>query len=177
VIDNASSAEQVRPLLPGSASCLVLITSRARLAGIVAGEGAHFLTLNVLDAGEALGLLARTAGSERVSAETKAAAEVIRLCGCLPLAVRIAGARLATRPGRSLADLAGRLLDERARLGELSACDLGVRASFALSYEVLDPDAARMFRRLGLIPGPDFARGVVAALIDATAEAAETLLA
>jgi tetratricopeptide (TPR) repeat protein len=176
VLDNASSAEQVRPLLPASASCLVLVTSRDRLAGLVAAEGAKVLMLDVLAPSEALDLMSRTAGSERVSAEPEAAGEVVRLCACLPLAVRIAGARLATRPGMSLADLAKRLSDERARLEELSAGDVGVRASFALSYQALHPEAARMFRRLGLIPGPGFSLGVSAALIDGTWEEAETLL-
>jgi tetratricopeptide (TPR) repeat protein len=176
VLDNASSAEQVRPLLPASATCLVLITSRERLAGMVAREGARVLMLDVLAPSEALQLLSRTTGMERVDREPKAAAEIVRLCGCLPLAVRIAGARLATRPGMSLAHLAQRLSNERARLGELSAGDVEVRASFALSYEALDPDAGRMFRRLGLIPGPDFAPGVAAALMDGTPEEAERLL-
>src|SRR6266851_1860904 len=159
VLDNASSAEQVRPLLPASASCLVLVTSRDRLAGLIAAEGAKVLMLDVLAASEALDLLSRTAGSERVSAEPEAAGQVVRRCGCLPLAVRIAGARLATRQGMSFAALAERLSDERGRLGELSAGDVGVGGSFALSYQALDPDIARMFRRLGLIPGPHFAGG------------------
>jgi tetratricopeptide (TPR) repeat protein len=143
---------------------------------MVAGEGAHLLMLDVLTPPEAFELLSRTAGVQRVNAEPEAAAEVVRLCGCLPLAVRIAGARLATRPGMSLPDLAERLSDERGRLGELSAGDLGVRASFALSYHALDPAAAQMFRRLGLIPGPDFAPDVTAALTNTSPEEAETLL-
>jgi hypothetical protein len=131
VLDNASSAEQIRPLLPGSATCLVLITSRDRLAGLAATEDARLLILDVLDPEEAMELLARTAGAERVSREPEKAAEVVRLCDCLPLAVRIAGARLATRLGMTLAALAERLSDERARLSELSAGDVEVRASFA----------------------------------------------
>jgi tetratricopeptide (TPR) repeat protein len=176
VLDNASSAEQVRPLLPASASCLVLVTSRDRLAGLIAAEGAKVLMLDVLAPSEALELLSRTAGPGRVSREPDAAADVVQLCGCLPLAVRIAGARLAIRPTMGMAELAGLLSDERARLGELSAGDVGVRASFALSYEALDPDAARMFRRLGLIPGPDFARGVAGVLVETTVEEAEKLI-
>jgi hypothetical protein len=176
VLDNASSAEQVRPLLPASASCLVLVTSRDRLAGLVATEGARVLMLDVLAPSEALDLLSRTAGPGRVDAEPEAASKVVRLCGYLPLAVRIAGARLATRPGMSLAALAERLSDERARLAELSAGDVGVRASFALSYQALDSDVSRMFRRLGLIPGPDFGRFVAAALLGRTPDEAERLL-
>jgi hypothetical protein len=176
VLDNASSADQVRPLLPASPSCLVLITSRDRLAGLVATEAARVLMLDVLSAPEGLDLLSRTAGPERVAAEPQAAAEVVRLCGCLPLALRIAGARLATRPDKSAAALAERLSDERDRLGELSAGDVGVRASFALSYGALDPEVARMFRRLGLVPGPDFAPAVAAALVDGTPEEGEAAL-
>jgi tetratricopeptide (TPR) repeat protein len=176
VLDNAFSADQVRPLLPASPSCLVLITSRDRLAGLVAAEAARVLMLDVLSARESLDLLSRTAGPERVAAEPEAAAEVVRLCGCLPLAVRIAGARLATRPDKSVAALAERLSDEHDRLGELSAGDVGVRASFAPSYGALDPEVARMFRRLGLVPGPDFAPGVAAALVDRTREEGEAAL-
>ncbi|TMK52256.1 MAG: tetratricopeptide repeat protein, partial [Actinobacteria bacterium] len=176
VLDNASSAEQVRPLLPASASCLVLVTSRDRLAGLVAAEGARVLMLDVLAPLEALDLLSRTASPARVDAEPEAASKVVRLCGHLPLAVRIAGARLATRPGMSLGALAERLSDERARLGELSAGDVGVRASLALSYQALAPEAAQMFRRLGLIPGPDFARVVAAALLERTPHEAERWL-
>ena len=176
VLDNASSPDQLRPLLPPSPSCVVLITSRDLLAGMVAAEGAQLLTLDVLAPGEALELLGRSAGRERVRAEPEAAAEVVRLCGYLPLAVRIAGARLAIRPAMSLATLVGRLSDERSRLAELSAGDVGVRASFAFSYQALGPDAAQMFRRLGLVPGPDFACGVAAALTGQSPEAAEDAL-
>src|SRR5213076_1832124 len=95
-------------------------------------------------------------------AETEAAVEVARLCGYLPLALSIAGARLATRPAMRLAALAGRLRDEQHRLRELGVGDLEVRASFALSYKALDAEAARLFRHLGLIAGPDFAPEVAA---------------
>ena len=174
VLDNASSPDQVRPLLPASPSCVVLITSRDLLAGMVAAEGAQLLILDVLASGEALELLGRSAGAKRVRAEPEAAAEVVRLCGYLPLAVRIAGARLAIRPTMRLATLVERLSDERSRLAELSAGDVGVRASFAFSYQALSPDSARMFRRLGLVPGPDFACGVAAALTEQNPQAAES---
>jgi tetratricopeptide (TPR) repeat protein/transcriptional regulator with XRE-family HTH domain len=174
VLDNASSPEQVRPLLPASPSCVVLITSRDLLAGMVAAEGAQLLPLDVLAPGEALELLGRSGGAKRVRAEPDAAAEVVRLCGYLPLAVRIAGARLAIRPAMPLATLVERLSGERSRLTELSAGDVGVRASFAFSYQALSPDSARMFRRLGLVPGPDFACGVAAALTEQSPQAAES---
>jgi transcriptional regulator with XRE-family HTH domain len=136
VLDNASSAEQVRPLLPGSSTCLVLVTSRDRLSGLVATEGARLVSLDVLAPGEAVELLAGVVGHDRVAAEPEAAAEVARLCGYLPLAVRIAAARLAARPAMGVAELAERLAGQHL-LAELTAGDRAVRASFALSYEGL----------------------------------------
>ncbi|HMC07739.1 MAG TPA: NB-ARC domain-containing protein, partial [Actinomycetota bacterium] len=176
LLDNAFSADQVRYLLPASPSCLVLVTSRNRLPGLLAGEGAHLLLVDVLAPQEALQLLAHIAGRERVDAEPKAAAEVVALCGYLPLAVRIAAAKLASRPTMSIRTLADRLRDEQRRLEELAAGDHEVRASFAFSYEELDPSTAQMFRRLGLIPGPDFAPPLAAALIETGPPEAEQLL-
>src|SRR5207244_11637028 len=125
---------------------------------------------------EALQLLARIVGRGRLDAEPKAATELMRLCGHLPLAVRIAAAKLASRPGMSIAALVERLTDETRRLGELSAGDVEVRASFALSYQALEHATAIMFRRLGLIAGPDFAPGVAAAHIDSAPRESEELL-
>ncbi len=176
VLDNASSADQVRPLLPGSPTCLVLVTSRDMLSGLVAQDGARLLNLDVLDPEEAVELLARITGNDRVDREPQAAIEVACLCGHLPLAVRIAAARLAARPGWTLADLAERLADEQYRLHELKTGDVEVRASFALSYKGLDLLTARMFRRLGLVAGPHFTVGVAATSIDTTLEDAEALL-
>ena len=176
VLDNASSADQVRPLLPGSPTFAVLATSRGNLGGLVAQEGAYLLRLDVLPRTEALELLSVIVGQDRVRAESQAAARLVTLCGCLPLAVRIAGARLATRPEMSIADLARRLAGKQQRLQELEVDDVGIRASFAFSYENLDPPVARMFRRLGLVAGPDFTPGVAAALTDTVAEEAEVLL-
>jgi tetratricopeptide (TPR) repeat protein/transcriptional regulator with XRE-family HTH domain len=179
VLDNAWSEEQVRPLLPGSPTCLVLVTSRSRLLGLVAGEGARLVSLDVLRPSEARELLARVAGQDgryRVGREPEAGTEVAGLCGRLPLAVRIAASELAAWPQLSIAELARRLGDEKHRLGELATGDLGVRASFTLSYQSLEAPAAQMFRRLGLIAGPGFARGVAAALMEATPEEAERLL-
>jgi tetratricopeptide (TPR) repeat protein len=179
VLDNAWSEEQVRPLLPGSPTCLVLVTSRSRLLGLVAGEGARLVSLDVLGPSEARELLARVAGQDgryRVGREPEAGTEVAGLCGRLPLAVRIAASELAAWPQLSIAELAKRLGDEKHRLGELATGDLGVRASFTLSYQSLEPPAAQMFRRLGLIAGRGFGRGVAAALMEATPEEAERLL-
>jgi hypothetical protein len=122
VLDNASSAEQVRPLLPGSSTCLVLITSRDRLGGLVATHGVQRLTPDVLTLEEALDLLGRVLGAERVAAEREAARELVETCALLPLAVRIAAANIAGRPGQSIA---GHLAELRAgdRLGGLVVAD------------------------------------------------------
>ncbi len=173
VLDNAASEAQVRPLLPGSPTCAVLITSRRVLDGL---DAATSFTLEVLDEREAVALLGGLAGPDRVAAEPAAAAAVVRHCGLLPLAVRIAGARLRSRPGWTVAALADQLADEHQRLRRLRLGDLDVRTSFALSYAGLVPAAARAFRLLGLLTGPDFGVGVAAALTGATVEAVEATL-
>jgi tetratricopeptide (TPR) repeat protein/transcriptional regulator with XRE-family HTH domain len=173
VLDDAADEAQVRPLLPGTAACGVLATSRARLSGL---EGARLLELEVLPPAQAVELLGRIAGAERVAAEPEAATTIAAACGGLPLAVRIAGARLAGRPHWSLARLAGLLADERRRLDQLAAGDLEVRASVALSYQALPSEQQRTFRFLGLLAAPDFAAWVPAALLDLTWEQAEALV-
>ncbi|MDN3352113.1 BTAD domain-containing putative transcriptional regulator [Actinomadura sp. DC4] len=173
LLDNAASEGQVRPLLPGSPGSAVIVTSRARLTGL---ESARPVELEVFGAHEATGLLARIAGARRIAAEPEAAAEIARLCAYVPLAVRIAGARLAGRRHWALAHLAARLGDERRRLDELSAGDLAVRAGFAVSYARL-PDGARgLFRLLGLLEAADFAGWVATALLDASAESVQAHL-
>jgi DNA-binding SARP family transcriptional activator len=180
VLDNAATAAQVRLLLPASPGCAVLITSRRHLADL---DGAVDLHLDVLDGGEALELLARQAGPHRVTAEPVAAAEVARLCGRLPLALRIAGARLAARPGWSVSTLAGRLRDERLRLDELELEGLAVRASLQVGYrELLDrdregaADTPRALRLLSMLDGADVGVPVAAALLDRSAQATEAAL-
>jgi Helix-turn-helix domain/NB-ARC domain len=173
VLDDAASEAQVRPLLPGTAGCGVLATSRARLVGL---EGARRLDLEVLAPGQAVELLGRVAGAARVAAEPEAAAAIVGYGGWLPLAVRIAGAKLAGRRHWPLARLAGLLADERRRLDQLVVGDLEVRASVALSYQALTGDHQRTFRRLGQLAAPDFAAWVAAALLDSTAEQAEELV-
>ncbi|GAA0342969.1 tetratricopeptide repeat protein [Actinoallomurus spadix] len=162
LLDNAADESQVRPLLPGTPTCAVLLTSRRRLAGL---EGVHHMDLEVFASGPAVELLGRIAGAERVGAEPDAALEIAALCGGLPLAVRICGARLRTRPHWRLTDLTRRLRDERSRLDELAVGDLAVRAGLALSYAGLDADARRLFRLLGLLDAPDFASWVADALL------------
>jgi DNA-binding SARP family transcriptional activator len=151
VLDNAASEAQVRTLLPAGRGCAALVTSRIQLSGL---EAAHPLHLDVLDPDQAVQLLARLAGPERVAAEPQAAQQIVRLCGLLPLALRIAGARLASRPQWPLALLAQRLADERRRLDELATGDLEVRASFALSYHGRGEAERRLFRLLGVLVGP-----------------------
>jgi tetratricopeptide (TPR) repeat protein/Mrp family chromosome partitioning ATPase len=173
VLDNAAAERQVRPLLPGAPGSAVIVTGRGRLTGL---ESARPVDLDVFDAGEATRLLAHVAGAERVTAEPGAAADIVRLCAYVPLAVRIAGARLAGRPHWSLADLAARLADERGRLDELSAGDLAVRAGFAVGYSRLPAGARRLFRLLGLLNVTEFAGWTAAALLDTPAGPARTHL-
>ncbi|HEY7101282.1 MAG TPA: BTAD domain-containing putative transcriptional regulator [Mycobacteriales bacterium] len=173
VLDNAVSAAQVRPLLPGSPHALVLVTSRRRL-GVL--DGATVLSLDVLPWAEALALFGAVAGPARVAAEPAAAAEVVRLCGRLPLALRIAGSRLAHRPGWTVAALADRLRERTGRLDELALADRGVGPAFALSYAQLAPAEQRMFRLLGVHPGADFDAWSAAALAGCTPRAAEDML-
>ena len=165
VLDDAGTEAHVRPLLPGSASCAVLVTSRVRLSGV---ESARWIDLDVFAADEAIDLLASVA-DERVTADAVGATEVVRLCGGLPLALRIAGARLAARPQWRLADLSRMLADERRRLDVLVTGDLEVRASLALSYTGLPEARRRLLRRLSLIDVPDFASWLADAVVDASA--------
>ncbi len=172
VLDNAGSEEQIRPLLPGAASCAVLITSRGRLSGV---EGARWLDLDVFSETEAIELLA-TIADDRVHDQFSAAAEVVRLCGGLPLALRIAGARLTARPMWRLADLSGMLADERRRLDRLATGDLEVRASLALSYTGLAEPGRRLLRLLSLLDVPDFPGWLAGAVLDCPQEEASRYL-
>lgn len=174
LLDNAAEAPQVRPLLPGSASCAVLITSRQMVPSL---DTAADVRLDVLRQDEAMELLAQLTGRARLEHEPDDAAEVVRRCGRLPLALAIAGARIAARPSWPVRELADRLAVEQRRLGELSVDDLDVRASFMVSYKDIDESgAARMFRLLGLLDGPDIDVTAAAALADVPAGRAELLL-
>ena len=173
VLDDAASEAQVRPLLPGSGGCGALITSRTSLSGL---EAAHPLALEVLAPDEAVVLLGKLTGPGRVAAEPEAALAIVTLCGWLPLAVRIAGARLAGRPHWRLALLAERLADEHRRLDQLVTGDLEVRASLALSYQGRGQQERRLFRLLGLLVAPHFPAWVAATLLDIRLAEAEGLL-
>jgi tetratricopeptide (TPR) repeat protein len=157
VLDNARDAEQVRPLLPGSPGCLAVVTSRSQLTGLIVGEGAYPLCLDVLTTPEAVRLLAGRVGAERAAAEEGGAAELIRLCARLPLAVSIAAARAAGQPAVTLAALAAELRDSRNLLDALNTGEAAtsLRPVFSWSYQLLGPQAARLFRLLGLHPGAD----------------------
>jgi DNA-binding SARP family transcriptional activator len=161
LLDNAVSAAQVRPLLPGTPGSLTLITSRRRLTDL---ESAYHISLDVLPPTEAIDLFARVAGPERAAVEPASVATVVRLCGYLPLAIRVAAARLRGRPTWTVAHLAERLSEGQRRLGELVTGDLSVAAAFTMSYERLNPDQQRMFRLLGLVPAAEFGVHLIAAL-------------
>jgi DNA-binding SARP family transcriptional activator len=171
VLDNARDTGQVRPLLPGSASCAVLVTTRNRTADLAS---TRFFDLNVLDDDEALALFTRILGDERAVAEPDATAQVLEACAGLPLAIRICAARLAARSHWRIATMAKRLEDQRRRLDELKVGDLAVRASFQVSYDSLQPSRAlaasevhpaRVFRLLGLWQGPSVSLPAAAALV------------
>ncbi|MFI6699910.1 AfsR/SARP family transcriptional regulator [Streptomyces sp. NPDC050509] len=173
LLDNARDAAQIRPLLPGTTGCAALITSRARLVDLV---GAHLVDLDVMSPEEALQLFTRIVGLERVTAEREAALDVVAACGFLPLAIRIAASRLASRRTWTVSVLAAKLADERRRLDELQAGDLAVAATFELGYGALDDAQARAFRLLGLADGPDLSLAGAAALLDLEQREAEDLL-
>ncbi len=162
VLDDAADPDQVRALLPGTPGCAVLVTSRWRLSGLA---GARRLALEPLSDAEAVRLLEALAG-ERVSAEAADAARIAAACDNLPLALRIAGSRLAIRPHLRLAQLADRLEDEVRRLDELTVRDLGVRSSIALSYQALRPLARRALRLIGRCRNLDLPVWAVTTLID-----------
>jgi tetratricopeptide (TPR) repeat protein len=156
-LDNARDVEQVRPLLPGSASCFVMVTSRNQLGGLVVGDGARPMSLDLLSDAEAVELLARYVSQQRVDAEPNAVRSLIDRCGRLPLALAIVAARVAMRPQLPLQALAEELRNEP---DVFDALDIGdpttdLRAVFSWSYRALTPPTARTFRLLGLHPGPD----------------------
>jgi tetratricopeptide (TPR) repeat protein/DNA-binding SARP family transcriptional activator len=174
VLDNALDETQVRPLLPGTPGCLVLVTSRRRLADL---EDARPISLDLLSPGDAVELFCRAAGPHRLDGQpAELVDEIVALCGRLPLAIRIAAARLRHRPAWALADLAERLRDQQHRLAELQSGPRSVTAAIDLSYAQLDPEQQRMFRLLGLHPGPDIDVFAAAALADLTAHRAARLL-
>ncbi|WP_406000173.1 AfsR/SARP family transcriptional regulator [Streptomyces sp. NBC_00829] len=173
LLDNARDAAQIRPLLPGTAGCAALVTSRVRMVDLA---GAHLVDLDVMSPEEALQLFTRIVGEERVTSEREAALDVVAACGFLPLAIRIAASRLAARRTWTVSVLAAKLADERRRLDELQAGDLAVKATFELGYGQLERTQARAFRLLGLADGPDISLAAAAAVLDLPQQDTEDLL-
>ena len=173
VLDDAANEQQVRPLLPGSGGSSVVVTSRNRLGGLA---GARLVELDLLSTAEATALLTRIAGADRIGPAPEAAAEIVAACGNLPLAVRVAGARLATRRQWTPRLLATRLRDERRRLDELSAGDQQIRVSIGLSFDSLDQVAHTAICRLGHLGLSDFRSWVLAYALDTEIGAAEQIL-
>ncbi|WP_066935357.1 AfsR/SARP family transcriptional regulator [Microtetraspora fusca] len=178
LLDNAASAEQVRPLLPGALGCFVVVTSRDRLSGLIAREGARRITLDVLTPAEARELLVSFLGGQRIASEPEAVAEIAERCGWLPLALRIAAARLADRPLQGIADYAAELAEGNPLAALQIAGDSGtaVRAALDGSYETLSSEERRMFRLLGIAPGMDFTVEAAAAASDRSLDQTVRLL-
>lgn len=177
LLDNAASADQVRPLLPGAADCLVLITSRNRLSRLVARDGARRISLDVLAMDDAVALLGKLLGI-RGASETQAICDLAQACARLPLALRIAAASIADRPHQSLADFV-RALADGDLLEALSVTDdqqAAVRTAFDVSYQALPSETKRVFCMIGAIPGPDFTIEAIAALADVEAARAGQIL-
>jgi DNA-binding SARP family transcriptional activator len=177
VLDNAADAGQVRPLLPTVPGSVVIVTSRRRITGLDVGPP---LSLPLLELAEGVALLASTVGAQRVAAEPEAAAAVVRSCGHLPLAIRLAGSRLAHRPTWRVADLAALLTNKVRRLDQLASGDRSVESAFAASYASLDEPAQRLFRLLSVHPGEEFEVTAASALsglsIDDTIDALDVIL-
>ncbi|MFI0538631.1 AfsR/SARP family transcriptional regulator [Streptomyces sp. WSLK1-3] len=178
LLDNARDAGQIRPLLPGAPGCLVIVTSRNRLGGLVAVDGAHPLRLDVLTAREGHDLLLRRLGAARVAVEPDAVREIVDLCARLPLALAVAAARAADRTAFPLAALAEELAEGHGSLDAFTDTDQAadVRAVLSWSYHALSPGAARLFRLLVLHPGPDVSLPAAASLAGLGAAAARSLL-
>jgi DNA-binding SARP family transcriptional activator/tetratricopeptide (TPR) repeat protein len=174
VLDNAAAETQVAPLLPGAPGCLVLVTSRHRLAGL---DHARAVSLEVLPVADAFTLFTDTVGATRLAGQPpELLAELIELCGRLPLAIRIAAARLRSHPTWTLADLVERLRDQQHRLSELEAGQRSVTAALDLSYRHLSPGQQRTYRLLSLHPGLEFDAYATAALLDSGLQQAQRML-
>lgn len=173
VLDDAANAQQILPLVPSEPRCRLLVTSRSALPGLY---GAERCQLDVFDSSTSAAMLTRMLGQERVAAEPTAVAELGEVCGHLPLAIRIAAAKLAVRPHWKISRMVSRLRDERRRLDELTLDGVGVRASISMSYQTLAPPARRLFSLLSLLGASDFADWVASPLLDAPpAEAVNVL--
>lgn len=173
VLDDVTSEEQVLPLLPGTPSCAVITTGRVRLSGL---PGAHLVDVEVFGADHSMELLAKIIGNDRLLAEESSAIELVRLCDGLPLALRIAGARLASKPHWRISALVRRLADEARGLDEFTHHGLELRSNIGLTYRTLSSRNKRLFRLFALIQAPDFAGWTAAALLDSDVIDAEIAL-
>lgn len=173
VLDGVTAEDQVVPLLPGGPDCAVITTSRRRLTGL---PGARLIDVDVFDLDRSVELLARTVGGKRIAAEGDAAAELATFCEGLPLALRIAGARLASRPHWHVSHLVTRLADEARRLDELAHHGLELRSNIGLSLQELSDDAQRLFRLFALVQAPDAPSWSAAALLDTDLESGTEVL-
>ena len=173
VLDGVTSEAEVIPVLPAGPGCAVIVTSRSPLSGL---PGAHRIAVDPFDVALSLEMLAKIIGPERMAAERDAAVELVDFCGRLPLAMRIAGARLASRPHWRLDILVARLRNTARRLDELTYHGLELRSSIGLTYRVLQEDAKRLFRLFALIPTADFSGWTAAALLDSDPFDAEEVL-
>lgn len=178
LLDNAATPSQVRPLLPNTPGCAVLVTSRNELRGLTALQGSRPVNLDVLLPAQSYRVLAEIVGADRIDAEPDAAADIAALCGHLPLALRIAAANLVARPTTTVGEFAAELRQGNllARLVIDGDDEAAVRGAFELSYTSLPAAAARLFRLLGLVPGADFDVDAAAALGDVPVEEAARLL-
>jgi tetratricopeptide (TPR) repeat protein len=163
LLDNARDISQVRPLLPGSSSCAVIITSRRPLSTL---EGTNPFNLGILSEDEALLFLSQLIGNDRIQSEPEEAKRVVALCGQLPLAIRIAGGTMREKPHWTIGYYVNRLADEKERLGRLKLDDLDVRASFNISYRELSPVEARLFRLLNVLDVSDFSCEIATAILN-----------
>ncbi|MGH3862126.1 BTAD domain-containing putative transcriptional regulator [Actinokineospora sp.] len=173
VLDNAREEQQVRPLLPGDVSCLVIITSRSRLTGL---QGIEPVELDFFDTAAGVEMLGNIIGADRVESQRSEAERIADLCGGIPLAIRAAAAKLLARPHWPLKSLASRLSDEHRRLDELSIGDLAIRSSLRLNYTELDDVQRRAFHLLCLLDLPDFGWWLAAPLLDVALEDAEDIV-
>ncbi|MEW1647185.1 BTAD domain-containing putative transcriptional regulator [Streptomyces sp. NPDC091219] len=179
LLDNARDTDQVRPLLPGSSGCLVIVTSRNQLTGLVVGEGAHPLPLGQLSSAEAHAVLTGRLGADRPTAEPRATEEIITRCARLPLALAIVAAHAVAHPDFPLSAIAEELRDSHGSLDAFASGDditTDVRAVFSWSYKAVSPPAARLFRLLGLQSGPDISAPAAAALAGLPVREARGLL-
>jgi len=173
LLDDVTAEEQVLPMLPGSPTCAVIVTCRSRLGGL---SGWHRVDVGVIDVDKSIELLDKIVGEQRVRAEWEEAIKLVDLCGGLPLALRIAGARLASRPDWRIGGLVRRLADESRRLDEFTHHELALRSSIDVTYRGLSGEAQRLIRLCTLMPSPDFPGWIAAALLDTSPQEASDLM-